>query len=174
MATQRITIAKLAGRAGESTVERFLYWESRRGPGSTWSAEVGRQIRAFAERLRSYSTEPWMVYFAEWIDRWSMGDLFCSHIATLQGVGPITVETGRYQLKCFPVSKAVVLSFRSVQQFGNQEAEWFESRLSEALQAWQTVADTAAIVLVREVVGATTTDSEMKAALHTLPDWLNG
>jgi hypothetical protein len=54
------------------------------------------------------------------------------------------------------------------------EQQWLASRLREAAEGWVSVAEPLAVVVVREVLGASTTDEEVRAALRGVPNWLIG
>jgi hypothetical protein len=114
------------------------------------------------ERLRANGTALPVVYFCEWVDRWLTGD---------RVPGPGAVEGKRFQVACLSPQQAVSWAGQCGSQFPEQE--WLGGRLREAAQGWRSVAEPLAVVVVREVLGTSTTDEEVRAALHGVPSWLS-
>ena len=152
MATQRLTVATLAGLAADAAGDQFRAWRDSPDPGA---------VDRFCLALRDSALSLPVVYFAEWVDRWLMGDTV---------PGPGACEGRIFQAACLTPEQAVEWAERCGRQF--QEYEWFAARLREASAGWGTVADLYAVVVVREVVGPSTTDDEVRASLGSVPDWL--
>src|SRR6185295_13904840 len=83
LASQRITIAKLAGASGDIAGERLSAWSAVRNTDSPnswspeqWPEEIRQKADDFAERLRAHGFALPVCHFVEWADMWSMGDLF--------------------------------------------------------------------------------------------------
>jgi hypothetical protein len=102
-----------------------------------------------------------IVYFSEWIDRWSMGDQ----------VPDGFVEGRRYQAVCLSPEQAEACAARCGNQFFEQG--WLASRLREAAIDSASVAERCAVVLLREVVGPTATDDDVRRSLSVVPEWLD-
>jgi hypothetical protein len=102
------------------------------------------------------------MYFAEWVDRWLMGDLV---------PGPGAVEGRRFQATCL----SPPLALQWADQCGSQVAEqnWLANRLREAASGWCEGAGPYVLVVVREVFGPSATDEELQAAAGTIPAWLS-
>jgi hypothetical protein len=101
------------------------------------------------------------VYFCEWVDRWLMGDLLpAARVA----------QGSRFQVACLTPEQAAEWSGRCGHQFPEQV--WLASRLREAACAWGALAAQRLILLVREVLGSSTTDDEVQHSLKIVPDWL--
>ena len=66
MATQRMTIATFAGTAADAVAGLFRTWRDSPDPGA---------VDRFSLALRDNALSLPVVYFAEWIDRWLMGDI---------------------------------------------------------------------------------------------------
>jgi hypothetical protein len=155
MATQRLTIASIAGRAAAVAETRFRSW--RDGPAPPDPAAVDD----FCVALRANGAMLPVVYFAEWVDRWLMGD-------TVPGPGSVA---GRlYEATCLSPDQAAAWAGRCGRQFPEQR--WLASRLREAAAAWAGVAQPRAIVVLREILGGSTTDDEVLASVAVVPDWL--
>jgi hypothetical protein len=85
--------------------------------------------------------------------------------------GPGAVDGKRFQVAC--LSPRQTLAWAG--QCGGQlpEQRWLAGRLREAAEGWGTVAERRVVVVVREVLGASTTDEELNASLRGVPDWLS-
>ena len=181
MATQRITIAKLAGVAADLVTQRFRKWSAARQAANPkeWSSDQWPpQVRALADELvdqiRSHSTCPPVLHYIEWIDMWAMGDLFDCWLTPPDCPYPHFVFTDNLQVYAYPLPDggrlARHLANAGAQQF--QEYDWYVQRLREAVAAWDQLVDHAILVVVRDVVGATVTDDQIRDSLTTAPDWL--
>src|SRR5687768_10528903 len=89
MATQRLTVATLVGRAATATLEIFDRWRTLPD-----AAEVDRLCQSLRERGQELP----IVYFGKWMDRWLMGDLV---------PGPGAVERQRFEAACMRPEQAV-------------------------------------------------------------------
>jgi hypothetical protein len=182
LASQRITVAKVGGLAAEVVMLRLREWASARQTDdlTEWSSEqwplsVRSRADAFADRLRSHALDLPVVYFAEWADLWSMGDVFSRMLAPLGGPAPLTIHAVRFEIYGYglPDGGRLVQHLASVgpQQF--TEEDWFVRQLHEAVLAWQELVEQAALVVLREVVGGLVTDDELSNSLSRVPDWLS-
>jgi hypothetical protein len=160
MATQRLTLATVAGDAGRAVGEWFRACHST--DATSVEAVPGLEIDELGERLRSNGAALPVVYFCEWIDRWLMGDLV---------PGPGAIAGRRFQVSCLSPEEAVEWAGRCGEQFPEQL--WLASRLREAAAAWQPLAGPAVVVVLREVLGASATDEEVLASLRGVPPWLS-
>jgi hypothetical protein len=102
------------------------------------------------------------VYYAEWIDRWLMGDSV---------PGPGWVEGQQFQAACLSPAQATAWAAQCGSQFPEQA--WLASRLCEAAAGWGNVADRYSVVVIRQVMGASSTDEELRAALTNVPAWVS-
>jgi hypothetical protein len=160
MATQRLTLATLAGDAGRAVSALFRAWRSTSAVGV--EAAPGLAIDELGERLRSNGAALPVVYFCEWIDRWLMGD---------QVPGPGVIAGRRFQASCMSPEEAVEWAGRCGGQFPEQL--WLAARLREAAEAWRPAVGPSVVVVLREVLGASSTDEEVLASLHGVPLWLS-
>jgi hypothetical protein len=97
------------------------------------------------------------------VARWLMGN---------EVPGPGAVDGKRFQVTCLSPGQALSWAGQCGSQFPEQQ--WLASRLREAAEGWVSVAEPLAVVVVREVLGASTTDDEIRAALRGVPNWLSG
>ena len=101
-----------------------------------------------------------VVYFAEWVDRWLMGDAV---------PGPDRVEGRRFQAANLNPEQAHEWASRRGDQFPEQQ--WLARRLNEATRGGGEFGQTT-VVVIREVVGPSATDDELQEALGAVPEWL--
>jgi hypothetical protein len=160
MATQRFTIATIAGEAGEVVARLFASWQAAR-LAEGWPDAVLRAVDRFAEQLRANGDAFPVLYFCEWIDHWLMGD----------AMGPGFISGGRFWARCLSATEAA----DQADQCGNQfhEQEWLAARLREAAVAWQPLVPSATVVLLRQPLGPFATDEEVVASLQGIPAWLS-
>jgi hypothetical protein len=146
-------VATLAGEAAVAVAAEFARLRVAPDP-----AAVGRLCQSIRDNGLSLP----IVYFAEWVDRWLMGDLV---------PGPEPVAGGRFEATCLTAPGATDWA----EGCGNQirEQEWFASRLWEAAAGWGPTTDRYAVVVIREVVDASTTDDQVRAAMDHIPEWLS-
>lgn len=152
MATQRLMIATLAEAAANQVRDVFSGWRTNPDP-----AALDRFCVALRDNCLSLS----VLYFAEWVDRWLMGDLI---------PGPDACEGSRFQAACMSPNEARAWAGRCGQQFPEQES--LAARLREAAAAWEGTLEPRVVLVVREVVGPSATDEEIIASLRQAPPWL--
>lgn len=152
MATQRLTVASLAGDSAVVVARRFDSWTNRVDPVA---------LDKFCGYLREHGTSLPVIYYCEWLDRWLMGDLV---------PGPVSVKGHRYQAACLSREQALAWADKCGQQFPEQE--WLATRLREAAAGWGSIAQRIAVIVVREMLGPTTRDEELAASLANVPEWL--
>ena len=153
MATQWLTLATLAGQAANAVSLQFDRWRVTPDP---------QAVDQFCLTLRENALSLPVVYFAQWVDRWLMGNSV---------PGPGSVEGARFQIACLSPEQAAAWANQCGSQFVEQE--WLASRLREASVGWGTVNERYAVLVIREVIGPSTTDDEVEAALDTIPAWLS-
>src|SRR5205809_4781704 len=152
MATQRMTVATLAGDSAAAVTALFRSWRTGYDP-----AAVDR----FCAALRDNGLSLPIVYFCEWIDRWLMGDLV---------PGPEAVAGHRFEATCGTTREAAEWSRRCGNQFPEQL--WLAARLRESAEAWSSLIPEAVVVVLREPLGPSTLDEEVTASLDHVPQWL--
>src|SRR5262249_17402827 len=110
MASQRLTIAKIAGAASSAALDLFRRWRSERlvDDPSEWSAEQWpKHVRQHADKwalnLRQNGIKPPILFFAEYVDLWS----FCPpdrHVARqVNNDAMIQMVADQYELFCLPL-----------------------------------------------------------------------
>ncbi len=171
MATQRVILAAIAGQSATALLARYSnVWLA----GATRSSDpedecvYHGEIDQFVESLRVTSHLPPVIYYTEWIDMWSMGDV----LPGLRASSPV-ISGSRYQVcvhspPLSPVKDEIAGSGET------QESKWLRARIREAASAWKPLADRIAIVIAREPLGGLVTDEEMNDSFETVPEWLSG
>src|SRR5215213_571670 len=150
MATQRFTIATLSGQAALSVASTFEWWRAAPEP-----IAVDRLCAAVRGNALSLA----VVYFAEWVDRWLMGDTLPD--ARVQGRS--------FEAACFTREEVYAWAARCGGKFPEQE--WLACRLREAAGAG-AVSGHAVVIVFREVVGPSATVEELRQATEEIPSWL--
>ena len=183
MASQRVTIAMIGGVSADVVLGRLRGWASARQSADArewsseqWPASVRNEVDAFADRLRAEAFSPPVVYFVEWSDLWSMGDVFRRWLTPADGPSPIEIHADRVEVYGYALPDgdrlASHLATAGPQPF--DESDHFIARLREALEAWRPLMQKAALIVIREVVGGLVTDEELDASLAVVPEWLEG
>ncbi len=160
MATQRIIIAKIAGDAGDTIAAAFSRWAPRR-PAGQEAEEVRREVDRLGAQLRLNGVALPVIYYCEWIDRWSMGDLLPRSCV---------VRGAQVEAFCLLPAEAQALAAECPNQF--QEQEWFAARLREAALAWEGFVTRSVLVVLREVLDRSTYDDELLACMDQVPGWV--
>ncbi len=182
MATQRITVAKIVGAAGAAVRQRLQTWSAARQAvnpnewGSTqWPQSVRDEADEFAGRMRANALALPVLHFVEWVDRWSMGDLFDRWLTPPEGSPPLLVFANRFVVYGYSLPDEGRLG-RYLAAAGPQqwpETDWFIQRLQEAIEAWRGLVEQATLVVLRDVVDGSVSDEEVTTSLARIPDWLS-
>ena len=187
MASQRITIAKIGGDSANAVISRFDAWSKVRTTDDPtewspdqWPPSLRRQMDSLATALRTNGHKPPVVFFNEHIDLWSMGDLFTRWFPAGDSDRLVQLHADHHELWCYPLPDAGRLAEnlqramrrKRVRERNPQEDRWFTLNLLEAVYAWQPMVDTAAIVVLRSVLGGLVEDSEVKESLACTPNWI--
>lgn len=182
MASQRITVAKVGGVAAQIIVERLREWSSARQISSSdewspeqWPQHVRERADDFADQLRAHAFSLPVVHFIEWVDMWSVGDLFARWLTPPDGPIPFVLYANRYQVFAYilPDGGRLAQHLAAAGPQQSAEANWFVSRLREVVEAWQELVAPAVVVVVRNVLGSTVLDEEITASLRRTPEWLS-
>lgn len=182
MASQRITIAKLAGLSGEIALKRLSAWSSARNAVNPnlwspeqWPGEVRQEADEFADQVREHGYALPVCHFVEWADMWSMGDQFPRWMTPPNCSRPIGVHANRFEVFAYSLPDdgrlAKYLATAGPQQF--TETDWFIARLLEAVSAWEKLLPSATLVVLRKVIDASALDEEVMASLKKMPEWLS-
>jgi hypothetical protein len=164
MALQRVIVAKIAGELAKLLLSRFAQWPVSE-PGSE-NEVTCHEADQFVEKLRANAHRLPVVFYCEWIDHWSMGDL-------IPGLG---VESAREV-----VGKHYVISLHELpvearkHKIGDsltQECKWLRARIREASDAWEPICGRSVIAVAREVLGGSVLDDVIETSMNQIPNWL--
>jgi hypothetical protein len=183
LASQRITVAKIGGLAGDVALQRLQAWSGARtttnpNEWSTdqWPKYVRTEADDFANQLRAHSLTLPVVHFVEWVDMWSMGNIFEKWLRPPDCPMPLCVYADQFEIFAYRLPDegrlARHLAAAGPRQF--VEEDWFVARLLEAVEAWQELVEQAVLVVLRLTSGPLVSDEEVTASLRKAPDWLSG
>lgn len=161
MASQTFTIVTLGGHAAEVVRNLFSKWEAATRETSEEPDSSFPEMDSFCDALRKNRTQLPILYYAEWVDRWLFG----------QDVSPLWITGKRFQTCCLSRAEAAALPASRPSQ--SQEESWLFARLLEATAAGQPLAETAVILIIREVFSGSVLDAEIVESLSMVPDWLS-
>jgi len=164
MAMQRVIVLKIAGYSAEFVLSRFAQWPSR-DPACD-DEVLCHEADEFVENLRANAHRLPILFYCEWIDPWSSGDL----VPRLRVESVKEVVGKRYEI-CIhelPVEAGKHMIGASL----TQECKWLRARIREASDAWEPMCGRSVIVVVREVLGGSVLDDEIEASVNQIPEWL--
>jgi len=182
VASQRITIAKIGGVSADAVLRRLREWSAARQidepdewSSEQWPQDVRKQADDFADRVRANAFAPPVVHYVEWVDMWSMGDLFGRWLTPSDNLMPLAVYANQYEIFGYALPDGGSLSRRLASSGPQQreESDWFVGRLREAVGAWQELIERAVVIVLRRVVQGSISDEEVTASLKCVPDWLS-
>jgi hypothetical protein len=162
MATQRLIVAKIGGRSALLVEELFRRWE-RRATEDRTPSEISSDVDEFAQQLIAHGHCPPILYFAQWIDLWSMGDL----VPGLGDKRAIVVAGRQFETCCH--RPPIEMRWALIGGKQTQETRWLRGRIREAEMAWSKVVADGVIVVLREPLGALVTDEELTDSLRSIP-----
>ena len=136
MASQRLTIAKISGRAAELALDRFAFWASQRSTNDRtewgpyqWPESVRSEADKWFEQLRQNSLSVPVLFYAEYNDYWS----FCPPTRFIGEVDPrlLSIYANRFEGFCIrlPLAAELMESLETVRISG----QWNEDRLFASL-----------------------------------------
>lgn len=178
MASQRLTIAKIGGRAADETRRVFLDWNDARISNDPmvynrehFPSEVRNTADDWAEDLREHGHEPPVIFFLEYIDLWS----FSPPVLHLENHGLIEVVGNQYELYFLelPLTEAAAVELVHVRDHGQyNESRFFATVTLHAAEEWSALVDRAVLIFLRNVVAGSVEDKEITASLKIIPEWV--
>ena len=188
MATQHITLIKIGGKSGTAVIRAFRAWndthktrDRSKCHSEQWPPSARRQMDRLIAALREHRHEPPVLFFLEYVDLWSSFGLFEMVLSPEGGNKPVrVVSDGASPVYCYPLPDGGVLAdslrrrLRSRRITGRMPPEdrWFVTFLLEAVLAWESLADTSALVIVREPIDVSDSDTEVSNRLKGVAGWI--
>jgi hypothetical protein len=182
LATQRITVAKVGGTAADAVARRLRQWSAARlttnpdeWSNEQWPEQVRHAADQFADQLRANGLAPPVVYFVEWADMWSMGDLFTDWLQPPDAPLPLIIHGDQFQLYAYGLPDGGRLAEHLAGAGPQQvpESEWLVGRLREAVGAWEGLVERSVLVVLRQTVGGSVSNEELLDSLDAVPSWLS-
>lgn len=164
MALQRVIVAKIAGESAKLLLSRFAQWPSP-DPISE-EAVTCHEGDEFVEKLRANAHHLPVVYYSEWVDHWSMGDLIPG-----LGVESAREVVGKQYVICLH-ELPVEARKHKIGESLTQECKWLRARIREASDAWEPICSRSVIIVAREVLGGSVLDDELETSANQIPEWL--
>jgi hypothetical protein len=164
MAMQRVIVVKIAGDSAEFVLSRFAQWPS--SDPADEEPVICPEADDFAENLRVNAHRLPIVFYCEWIDHWSSGDL----VPSLRVKSVKEVVAKRYEICIHELP--VEAGKDKIGESLTQECKWLRARIREASDAWEPICGRSVIVVVREVLGGLVMDEEVEASVNQIPNWL--
>ena len=177
MASQRLTIAKIGGRAADEASRVFLAWRDARISNAPrdYQPEFPSEVRSiaddWAEHLREHGHEPPVVFFLEYFDLWS----FSPPLLHLENHGLIDVVGNQYELYLLelPLTEAAAEELIRVRDHGQYaESRFFATVTLHAAEEWNALVDRSVLIFLRKVVAGSVEDEEIVASLMIIPEWV--
>ena len=170
---QYFTVIKIGGVAASEVRTQFQQWQKARtvedphewAP-EQWPEDSRHEIDSLVDRIREHAHEPPVVFFAEYVDMWSMSFNFSYPFPLVMG--------DRYELTLvdLPLSQDVTRQLKKERNATFSENRFFAKMILEARDAWEKVVDESTLLIVRRVVGGLVLDHELEATLASVPKWI--
>lgn len=133
------------------------------------------QVQPFVDTFRAKAAEPPVLYFAEYIDQWSVG--FCQLIWIPKKCPYALVLNGGASVVAYQLPDAGKLRrhlSRKLKRLPRHmhEERWFLSHLHDVIIMHSNTVPQATLVIIRESWSASPDANEVIARSKTIPDWL--
>ena len=188
MSTSTVTVLKIGGAGGKSVLDTFAWYKRRQKKAGDpeaacstdhWSPSCRRQMDAFAETLRTHTTEPPVVFCAEYVDMWSL-PASPWRILPAWERHALRLCSDSFLLECYALpdrrrlQRDIERAFRRkrIRERNPQEDRWALVILQEALLAWEPLVKEAALVWLGRSITASVEDKALVQSLGETPKWL--
>jgi hypothetical protein len=182
LASQRVAIAKIGGEASKKIrsllselaaarkVVDDLEWSM-----DQWQSFDRLKIDQFAEYLLAHACSLPVVYYVEWSDYWSMGDIFHYWLKPPGGFTPIILHGNKFEVFAYalPDDNFLARHLEGIKHQQFDEYDLLKTRLLEAVRSWDRIVNQSIIVLLREVFGGIITDEELLNSMNQDHDWIS-
>ncbi|MDA1229567.1 MAG: hypothetical protein O2856_02210 [Planctomycetota bacterium] len=178
MASQRILLLTIGGPLADVIWADVCRWSNARSPvvsdewsSDDWPSQTRVEVDSFVARLAESAYLPPVLYRSEYIDLWSMGDVFATPLERRHPDQSRKLYTSKHE-----VTATWVQFLEKVRARKNAPPEtlWLYSRLNEAIGAWEGVSENRLLLFVRTIVGGLWEDEEVIDAVRKIPIWWVG
>jgi hypothetical protein len=180
---QRVTVALIGGESGKVIQKLVRRWKKQRvrdtGDSESWvlPSDIRREVRTFTRALHDNSEYPPVLFYRQYVDQWSMGDVFGLVGRGKSRPAVIHLSDGELYAYSLPDRGALLKQLRkerrrSPRSVGRPEKLWFIDAIRDAVSASQARKDGSTLIVVRNVVGGLVDDDEISAAMGRTAGWL--
>lgn len=173
MPRQRVTIAKIGGRAGARVAQQFERWSAARRSEDPdcwttedWPRSVHRSVSLWLARFDNLAAAPPILFYRQYIDLWSSGHLFTRWLGEPWTVRAkyILAESAEIQCYTLPDKGELTAELRKKLRWRSlpMEERWYAQALLDAVHAYERIVPTGAIVVIRGVLGPCIADDEIE------------
>jgi hypothetical protein len=175
MASQRLLLIAIGGDLAAAIWRDVCVWNDARASKAEaewtphdWPPAIHHEVDRFVDRIRASALFPPVLYRAEHVDTWSMGDIFETALVKSHRDYTRRLNTHHHEIIATWVRFSEhIMPDRNV----SDETRWLYNRANEAMDAWRNLAENRLLVLVRSVIGATWSDEEVEDSLRGMPSW---
>lgn len=171
---QRMIVVKIVEQASEIVGEYLVGMSKRAGAYGEIPSEFSNDIRRFVSALRTYAEAPPVLFFCEYVDMWSGGDIFERWLKSEQSDDLVHFYAGNSHVACYslPSKTNIAERFNQLDEDSSQEERWFVQTLQNAVQAWDGFYTKGVLVIIRIVTDGSVADDEVVSLRNAVPDWL--
>jgi hypothetical protein len=181
-----MTIAKIGGAAGKHVFDTLTgLVASRLDKGDLrssgrWLRTVRRSVFGLVEELDEHCDCLPVLYYSQHVDMWCGAELIEVCFGNANPRRLVVLPMAGLDIACYMLpdkgflrkTLEKLLRSKRVRERLDQERRWYILGLLEATLAWEELALTAAIVVIRRRTGASARNEEVKASLRATPKWL--
>jgi hypothetical protein len=175
MASQRVLLVAIGGDLATAIWQDICRWNDARATEAEdewapedWSLDIRREVDRFVAKMHRSAFTPPVLYRAEYVDTWSMGDVFETALVKKHRDYSRRLYTNDHEIVATWVghSEHIIPDDEAT-----DETRWLYNRVNEAMDAWSDFAERRLLVLVRSGLGGLWADDEVKCALQGVPEW---
>jgi len=175
MASQRVLLVAIGGDLATAVWRDICRWNDARtteaddewAPGD-WPCGIRDEVDRFVSKMYRCAFTPPVLYRADYVDVWSMGDVFETALFKKHRDYSRRLYTNDHEIIATWVrhSEHIIPD-----QEAPDETRWLYHRVNEAMDAWHEFAERRLLVLVRSVIGGLWSEDEVNRALVGVPEW---
>jgi hypothetical protein len=177
MASQLITVFVHGGLNAQNILQRTAVWSAEAVYDATQECNTwpeSSQIAAdqFISQLLQSATDQATLYYSQWLDYWSMGDVF-QYLTPHHEIPQFTIDTKRYELYQvrLPDAELKQAIHKELPRHATPETRRFVWQIQQALESWEHLCPTAVLLVIRQITGGMLDDTEIQSALSQGSTW---